>query len=107
MKSLFAHGGVRPQTYAARNQAIKKAVEEGHGHLVLRWLTSGGAALLYYGGWYLHRDCLEACEPLVEGLPTTLVVDAANVELKHLMVAVGVGDVEAVRTLVKTRAAYV
>ena len=45
MNSLFA-GGARTESYSARNRAIKQAVEEGHGHLVLEWLTSGGAALL-------------------------------------------------------------
>ena len=52
-------------------------------------------------GWWYHATDLQACEPLVEGLPRTFVVDAASVELKDLMAAIGVGDVEAVRTLVK------
>ena len=68
----------------------------------MKWLAGGGAALLYRGGWYHNRGCLaRACEPLVEALPTTYVVDAASVEHMDLMAAIGVGDVEAVRTLVE------
>ena len=72
-----------------RIDGLAEIVERGTG---VQW---------YHSGTHAASD-LQACEPLVEGLPRTFVVDAAGVELKDLMAAIGIGDVEAVRTLVES-----